>query len=162
MRIMLTGAGGFLGSRLFSYYKDKYEVWAPSHKELDFTREENARKAVGDFQPDVLLHCGAISDVGACERDPELSMRVNVEGTRYLARACLMTGTRMVMCSSNQVYFRKMGEKESTEEYLRLTGRMSHAVRFRSMEGISFWLKKPVSRSSRTVSSCVSPGCTGN
>ena len=119
MRIMLTGAGGFLGSRLFSYYKDKYEVWAPSHKELDFTREENARKAVGDFQPDVLLHCGAISDVGACERDPELSMRVNVEGTRYLARACLMTGTRMVMCSSDQVYFRKMGEKESTEEYLR-------------------------------------------
>ena len=119
MRIMLTGAGGFLGSRLFSYYKDKYEVWAPSHKELDFTREENARKAVGDFQPDVLLHCGAISDVGACERDPELSMRVNVEGTRYLARACKMAGARMIMCSSDQVYFRKIGEKESLEEYLR-------------------------------------------
>ena len=81
MRIMLTGAGGFLGSRLFTYYREKYEVWAPSHKELDFTRKESARKAVQDFHPDVLLHCGAISDVGACERDPELSMRVNVEGT---------------------------------------------------------------------------------
>lgn len=119
MRIMLTGAGGFLGSRLFSYYREKYEVWAPSHKELDFTREESARKAVQDFHPDVLLHCGAISDVGACERDPELSMRVNVEGTRYLARASKGTGTRMVMCSSDQVYFRKMGKKESLEEYLR-------------------------------------------
>lgn len=40
MRIMLTGAGGFLGNRLFSYYREKYEVWAPSHKELDFTRED--------------------------------------------------------------------------------------------------------------------------
>lgn len=119
MRIMLTGAGGFLGSRLFTYYREKYEVWAPSHKELDFTREESARKAVQDFHPDVLLHCGAISDVGTCERDPELSMRVNVEGTRYLARACKVTGTRMIMCSSDQVYFRKMGEKESLEEYLR-------------------------------------------
>ena len=38
MRIMLTGAGGFLGSRLFTHYREKYEVWAPSHKELDFTR----------------------------------------------------------------------------------------------------------------------------
>ena len=63
MRIMLTGAGGFLGSRLFTYYREKYEVWAPSHKELDFTREESARKAVQDFHPDVLVHCGAISDV---------------------------------------------------------------------------------------------------
>ena len=103
MRIMLTGAGGFLGSRLFTYYREKYEVWAPSHKELDFTREESARKAVQDFHPDVLVHCGAISDVGACERDPELSMRVNVEGTRYLARACKVTGARMIMCSSDQV-----------------------------------------------------------
>lgn len=119
MRIMLTGAGGFLGSRLFTYYREKYEVWAPSHKELDFTREESARKAVQDFHPDVLVHCGAISDVGACERDPELSMRVNVEGTRYLARACKVTGTRMIMCSSDQVYFRKKEAKESLEEYLR-------------------------------------------
>lgn len=119
MRIMLTGAGGFLGSRLFTHYREKYEVWAPFHKELDFTRKESARKAVQDFHPDVLLHCGAISDVGACERDPELSMRVNVEGTRYLARACKEMGTRMVMCSSDQVYFRKKEEKESLEEYLR-------------------------------------------
>lgn len=119
MRIMLTGAGGFLGSRLLAYYREKYEVWAPSHKELDFSREESVKKAVQDFGPGVLLHCGAISDVGACERDPELSLRVNVEGTRYLARACKMAGARMVMCSSDQVYFRKMEEGESREEFLR-------------------------------------------
>ena len=119
MRIMLTGAGGFLGSRLFSYYKEKYEIWAPSHKELDFTDEKGALDAVRSFGPDVILHCGAISDVGTCERDPELSVRVNVEGSRYLARACAMAEVRMVLCSSDQVYFRKMREEESLAEYLR-------------------------------------------
>lgn len=119
MRIMLTGAGGFLGSRLLLYYQEKYEVFAPSRRELDFTCEEAVTEAVGVFRPDVLIHCGAISDVGACERDPEGSMRVNVEGTRNLARACGQVGARMVMCSSDQVYFRKAAEGEGREEFLR-------------------------------------------
>ncbi|HIY60239.1 MAG TPA: sugar nucleotide-binding protein, partial [Candidatus Eisenbergiella pullistercoris] len=118
MRILLTGAGGFLGSRLLAYYGKKYEVWAPSHGELDFTKEEETEKAVRAFWPEVLLHCGAISDVGACEREPELSLRVNVEGTRNLARACREAGARMVMCSSDQVYFRGQEEGEGREAFL--------------------------------------------
>ena len=118
MRILLTGAGGFLGSRLLAYYGEKYEVCAPSHRELDFTREEETEKAVRAFRPEVLLHCGAISDVGACEREPELSLRVNVEGTRNLARACREAGARMVMCSSDQVYFCGQEEGESREAFL--------------------------------------------
>ena len=117
MRILLTGAGGFLGSRLLAYYGKKYEVWAPSHRELDFTKEEETEKAVRAFRPEVLLHCGAISDVGACEREPELSLRVNVEGTRNLARACREAGARMVMCSSDQVYFCGQEEGESREAF---------------------------------------------
>lgn len=118
MRILLTGAGGFLGSRLLAYYGKKYEVWAPLHGELDFTKEEETEKAVRAFRPEVLLHCGAISDVGACEREPELSLRVNVEGTRNLARACREAGARMVMCSSDQVYFRGQEEGEGREAFL--------------------------------------------
>ena len=118
MRILLTGAGGFLGSRLLAYYGKKYEVWAPLHGELDFTKEEETEKAVRAFRPEALLHCGAISDVGACEREPELSLRVNVEGTRNLARACREAGARMVMCSSDQVYFCGQEEGESQEAFL--------------------------------------------
>lgn len=119
MRIILTGAGGFLGSRLLAYYREKYEVWAPSHKELDFTDGRGTLDAVRSFRPDVLLHCGAISDVGTCEKNPELSMCVNVEGTRNLAYACAAVGARMVFSSSDQVYFRRMEEGESQEKFLR-------------------------------------------
>lgn len=110
MKLMITGAGGFVGSRLVSYYAKKYEVSGVSHADLDFTDAERVMEAVGQFCPDVLIHCGAISDVGACEQNPALSMAVNVEGTRNLAAACRKAGARFVFCSSDQVYFGQQEE----------------------------------------------------
>ena len=39
MKIMVTGAGGFVGSRLTAYYGEKYDVWGVTHKDLDLTDE---------------------------------------------------------------------------------------------------------------------------
>lgn len=119
MKILITGAGGFLGSRLAAYYEKKYEVWAPSHAELDFTSGPSVAEAFCRFCPDVVLHCGAISDVGVCEKNPELSRAVNVLGTQLLARASRKAGSRFIYCSSDQVYFAEQEEAESDAEYLR-------------------------------------------
>ena len=112
MKVMITGAGGFLGSRLLSFYRDKYEVWGVGHRELDFTDVSETMKAVKRFCPDVLVHCGAVSDVGTCEKEPERSFLVNVTGSANLAKVCAETGTKMVLCSSDQVYFGENGADE--------------------------------------------------
>lgn len=112
MKVMITGAGGFLGSRLLSFYRDKYEVWGVGHRELDFTDVSETMKAVKRFCPDVLVHCGAVSDVGTCEKEPERSFLVNVTGSENLAKVCAETGTKMVLCSSDQVYFGENGADE--------------------------------------------------
>ena len=117
MKIMVTGAGGFVGSRLAAYYGKKYDVWGVTHKDLDLTDEAAVFKTVENYRPDVLLHCAAVSDVAECSKKPELSHAVNVLGTEYLAKACGKTGTKLVMCSSDQVYFRKRGEQESLDAY---------------------------------------------
>lgn len=119
MKIMITGAGGFVGSRLVSHYanKDEYEVCGVRHADLDFTDEKQVQATVLQFCPDVVVHCGAISDVGTCAKNPELSRAVNVDGTRYLARACARVGARFVFCSSDQVYFgqQELGADEAAE-----------------------------------------------
>ena len=105
MRLLLTGAGGFLGSRLLSYYREKYEIWAPSHKELDLTDAKAVRDGMGAFAPDAVIHCAALSDVGSCEKDPGLSAAINVEGTKNLAACAGERKVKLLFCSSDQVYF---------------------------------------------------------
>lgn len=123
MKVMVTGAGGFLGSRLLSFYRDKYEVWGVGHRELDFTDASATMDAVKRFCPDVLVHCGAVSDVGTCEKEPERSFLVNVTGSENLAKACAETGTKMVLCSSDQVYFGENGPDEGdADAFLRPHG----------------------------------------
>lgn len=102
---MITGASGFLGKRLVSYYKKQYEILAVSHADLDFTDANQVSEIVNRFHPDVIIHCGAIADVSTCAQNPELSMDVNVNGTRNLAKASAQVGARFVFCSSDQVYF---------------------------------------------------------
>ena len=125
MKIMVTGAGGFVGSRLVAYYGKKYDVWGVTHKDLDLTDEAAVFKTVEKYRPDVLLHCAAVSDVAECSKKPELSHAVNVLGTEYLAKACGKTGTKLVMCSSDQVYFRNGESRRVWTHIWSPTGRIA-------------------------------------
>lgn len=67
-RMLVTGGSGFLGSRIMSFYRDRYEVYTPTHGEMDITDRESVDRAFQRIHPDYVVHCAAISDVGACER----------------------------------------------------------------------------------------------
>lgn len=103
-KIMITGASGFLGSRIALYYRDKYDLLLPSHAELNISREEAVRAYIEEHRPDVVLHCAALSNTWYCEQHAEESHRVNVQGTVRIAKACKLTGAKLVFMSSDQVY----------------------------------------------------------
>ena len=104
MRILITGAKGYLGKRLVSAYKDKHTVYAASHENMDFTDERKVQTVFADFRPEIVLHCGAVSDVEACSKEPQKSLKINVWVTQNLARVCRQSGAKMMCCSSDQVY----------------------------------------------------------
>ena len=68
-RLLVTGASGFLGSRIIEYYRDRYEICAPSHTDMDITDKEKVAAVFRDFKPHMVVHSAAISDVGVCERE---------------------------------------------------------------------------------------------
>ena len=103
-KILITGSSGFLGSRLAYYLKEKYELLLPSHSELNVSREEAVRAYMEENRPDVVLHCAALSNTWYCEQHREDSHRVNVQGTVRIAKACKLTGAKLVFMSSDQVY----------------------------------------------------------
>lgn len=106
MKLLVTGGSGFLGKRTTQHFQNLgWQVFAPSHGELDITDEEAVRDWFAVHKPDAVIHTAAISDTGRCQREPELSTKINVSGAANVAIACRDFGAKMVFCSSDQIYF---------------------------------------------------------
>lgn len=105
MKMLVTGATGYLGSRLIEYLLSRYEVLAPTHKEMDICDMDSVEKYFEKKYPEVVIHCAAISDSGRCEKEPEISYIINVMGAYHLSVAAKKIGAKCILCSSDQVYF---------------------------------------------------------
>ncbi len=104
MKILLTGAGGFVGARIAFHLKDRHQL-------ITFPRgmlSDADVQAVHDFvmaqQPAAVIHAAAIADMGVCEKNPEASYRANVLLTEAICRAAQALGIKAVCYSSDQVY----------------------------------------------------------
>ncbi len=104
-KILITGASGFLGRRAVAAFGQDYVVYTPSHTELDITSTASVESTLTALAPELVLHCAAISDVGRCQQEPELSRQINVEGSLRIVQASRAVGAKCVLCSSDQVYF---------------------------------------------------------
>ena len=101
--ILITGAAGFVGRRLMETVPGA--VAAPS---LRNASQEDVKRIVEESGAEAIVHTAAISDIGACQADPEASYRANVQIPLWLASAA---GNRKLVCfSSDQVY---IGSKEA-------------------------------------------------
>ena len=97
MKILVTGAHGFVGTRLMKELERA--IAAPSIQGMN---EKQIRQIVEESEADVIIHTAAISDVGICEKNPEESYYANVLLPVYLAKAS--DGRKLICFSSDQVY----------------------------------------------------------
>ena len=95
--ILVTGATGFVGQKIMALCENT--VACPS---LRNATEAEVRRLVEESGAEAIIHTAAISDIGACEKDPEASYRANVLLPLWLAKAA--KGRKLVCFSSDQVY----------------------------------------------------------
>lgn len=103
-KILLTGAGGFVGSRICQQWQGRYELCTLPRGFLRTADEAAIRAQMETLRPDVILHTAALSDTGYCAQHPAEAYRANVELPVWLARAARQTGAKLVAFSSDQVY----------------------------------------------------------
>ena len=108
MRIVITGHRGQLGTALQNALAGA-ELLGLDLPEHDITDPLSIAEAIVEFQPDVVIHGAAITNVDGCEREPETAYRVNALGTQNIAIACGRCGAVMVHISTNDIFDGKLG-----------------------------------------------------
>lgn len=104
MKILITGATGFVGSRFVARWQSEYTLLTPSHAELPIDNADAALHYVSTAKPDVVLHLAAISNTWHCEQHPDESRAINVLGAVNMARAAKAVGAKFIFFSSDQIY----------------------------------------------------------
>ena len=69
-KILITGAGGFVGSRILQQWQGKYELCALPKGFFCTADEALTRAQVEALHPDVILHTAALSDTSYCAQHP--------------------------------------------------------------------------------------------
>ncbi len=120
MRILVTGAAGFVGPHLIRALRETIEgahiiATARAHEvakeqgqfvSLDVTDQEAVRSAVAGLRPDHIVHLAGIAAPSRANMDPNLTWRVHVDGTLNIARTILSTVPEctLVYVGSGMVY----------------------------------------------------------
>jgi dTDP-4-dehydrorhamnose reductase len=102
--VLVTGAGGMLGSALRRLELSGRRVHALGRHDLDVTDVDMVSSVIATHHPDVVVHLAAWTDVDGCQRNPQRAWRVNATGTEHVARACAALGSSLVFVSSLAVF----------------------------------------------------------
>ncbi|HET7035482.1 MAG TPA: dTDP-4-dehydrorhamnose reductase [Thermomicrobiaceae bacterium] len=112
MRVLITGGSGQLGRALARLAPSEHEVVALNSTECDVARRESVFAALERYQPRLIIHAAAWTDVDGCEREPPRAQRINTAGTAHIAAAAREQAAALVYVSTNYVF-----DGESPEPY---------------------------------------------
>lgn len=104
-KAIVTGAKGMMGSDLCRILRERnYDVLATDIEEMDIRDRDLVRKTIEGFQPDVVFHLAALTEVDECERAPDNSFLTNTIGTQNVALAARSVDATLVYISTNSVF----------------------------------------------------------
>lgn len=112
-RVLITGAGGFVGRHLVAALREQQPDWTLDLPEgpgaaggLDVADAKAVSQWIAQRRPDIVVHLAAVAAVTAAVKDPRLAWRVNLDGTLnvVLAMQAHAPEAHLLFVSSAEVY----------------------------------------------------------
>lgn len=116
MRVVVTGAGGFVGSHLIECLEAAGHEAIPTRRfptsesadqsghHLDVTDAPAVASFIRTIEPDAVVHLAAQASVPISWDQPQRTYQVNLIGTLNLLEACKGTAVRVLLVGSGQQY----------------------------------------------------------
>ncbi len=122
-RLLITGASGYLGSRLCELAAERFQVTAVVFRHslatprcesllLDLTDAEAVARRITELRPFAIVHAAAVNPGG----EEQAMWRVNRDGSAAVARAAHACGARLVHVSSDVVHSGRNGPYSDAAE----------------------------------------------
>ncbi len=95
--VLITGGSGMIGSEI--NFGEK-----PSRKELDVSIPDNVSKVLNFYNPKIILHLAALTNIKECENNPAKAYEINMNGTLNIALACRKQKIKLIYLSTCAVF----------------------------------------------------------
>ena len=114
--VWITGANGFIGNHLVQTATRvalRWRVRALTRTDFDLLDFAAVRREFQKDQPQIVIHCAAISTVVEAQKSPVFARRVNVEMTQRLAE--LAAEVQFVFFSTDVIFDGRKGNYHETD-----------------------------------------------
>jgi dTDP-4-dehydrorhamnose reductase len=127
MRVLILGAAGMLGHKLWQVYRERFETWGTVRSSyaayakydlfeperllsgVDALNLDTVVAALAEVQPDVVVNCIGIIKQLPTAKDPIISLSVNSLFPHRLASLCQVAGARLIHISTDCVFSGRRG-----------------------------------------------------
>ncbi|MHA0856168.1 dTDP-4-dehydrorhamnose reductase [Paenibacillus sp. CMAA1364] len=105
MKALVTGSSGQLGMDVVTILNNNgHDVLGCDRHQLDITDLTQCQQVIGQYQPDVVIHCAAYTAVDVAETDIDAAYTVNAVGTRNIVVATEHVGAKLIYISTDYVF----------------------------------------------------------
>ena len=123
-KVLITGSNGLLGQKLVYALKQRedVEVLATARGEnrlvdqigyqyisLDISNQQEVEEVFAKYQPQIVMHCAAMTNVDICESKREECWNINVQSVDYLCNAAEKVKAHFIHVSTDFIFDGKSG-----------------------------------------------------
>ena len=118
MKILLTGGSGFVGRNVKEYFEQRYEVYAPTSRELDCLDEDAVKSHLQTHYYDIVFHFAVYGDGIDKSKDGAKILEYNMRIFQNFAKYSVLFG-KMIYTGSGAEYDKRYPIQMVTEEALK-------------------------------------------
>ena len=104
MNILVTGAGGQLGSEIRAVANNDHQYFFETSATLDITSKQQVLSFVSTNKIDIIINCAAYTAVDKAENEEQIAFNVNEKAVENLVVACENSQAKLIHISTDYVF----------------------------------------------------------